>query len=219
MKPNEQENIFTDEIDYAKTGNNSVWGDEDKATNDLIKTIKGGKWLNLCAGDGRFNLHLLERAEQVTAADIDPSALQKLYRITPLELIKKLATRSMNVTMPFPFETETFDGIFCSGTLHLFPKDIFKRIFQEMDRVLKHNGKMIIDFATDIERRYPDGSLWIVKNEPNYSLQEALAFLQNIFQDYSVQIVTDKVEPEKVQLGDKEYMFSSNFILIQGTKS
>jgi ubiquinone/menaquinone biosynthesis C-methylase UbiE len=219
MKPNEQENIFTDEIDYAKTGNNSVWGDEDKATNDLIKTIKGGKWLNLCAGDGRFNLHLLERAEQVTAADIDPSALQKLYRITPLELIKKLATRSMNVTMPFPFETETIDGIFCSGTLHLFPKDIFKRIFQEMDRVLKHNGKMIIDFATDIERRYPDGSLWIVKNEPNYSLQEALAFLQNIFQDYSVQIVTDKVEPEKVQLGDKEYMFSSNFILIQGTKS
>ncbi len=56
MKPNEKENIYADEVDYDDASNFSVWGTEDKATTDLLEgTHIVGKWLNLCAGDGRFN--------------------------------------------------------------------------------------------------------------------------------------------------------------------
>lgn len=219
MKPNEKENIFTDNVDYANTPDASVWGTEDQATNDLLlKAEITGKWLNLCAGDGRFNNLLLTQANEVIAADIDETALQKLTRITPNKLKNKLATKKMNVAKPFPFEDSMFDGVFCVGTLHLFPKQIFKNIFNEIDRVLKHGGQIIIDFATDIKRTYPDGSLWIVENEPNYTLNEALILLKDIFKNYKTKVITDKVDPEKVKLDDKEYIFTSNFILIEAIK-
>lgn len=218
MQPNEQKNIYTDKVNYADTSNDSVWGTEDKATTDLIeRTDITGKWLNLCAGDGRFNNQLLEKTDEVIAVDIDESALQKLSRIAPNALKKKLTTKTMNVVKPFPFGNNTFDGIFCVGTLHLFPKPVFTSIFGEMERVLKSSGRIIIDFATDIKRTYPNGSLWIIKNEPNYTLKEALLFLREIFKNYKVNITTDKVDPEKVKLDDKEYMFTSNFILIDAT--
>jgi SAM-dependent methyltransferase len=219
MQPNEQENIYTDDVDYANTSYNSVWGTEDKATADLLeKTHVAGKWLNLCAGDGRFNNQLLEKADELIAVDIDENALQKIVRITPETLRKKLIVQTANVVKPFPFVNDEFDGIFCVGTLHLFPKLIFKCILDEMGRVLKSGGRIIIDFATDIKRIYPDGSLWIVETEPNYTLEEALIFLKEMFKDYEVSITTDKVEPEKVSLNDKEYVFTSKFILLDAIK-
>lgn len=138
---------------------NPCGGAEDNATNELlVKTNISGNWLNLCAGDGRFNNHLLAKADQVLAVDIDPSPLQKLLRITPDHLKSKLNIKTLNITQPWPLEKNEFDGIFCVGTLHFFPKPVFQFIFQEMDRVLKSGGKIIIDFATDIQRKYPDGN-------------------------------------------------------------
>jgi hypothetical protein len=87
-----------------------------------------------------------------------------------------------------------------------------------MERVLKSGGRIIIDFSTDIKRTYPDGSLWIVETEPNYTLEEALIFLKEMFKDYEVSITTDKVEPKKVSLNNKEYVFTSNFILLNAVK-
>ncbi len=220
MKPNEKENIYADEVDYDDASNFSVWGTEDKATTDLLEgTHIVGKWLNLCAGDGRFNNKLLEKADEVIAADIDEDALRKLIRITPSVLRDKLSINTINIVNPFSFKNNTFDGIFCVGTLHLFPKPVFKNIFNEMGRVLKSGGRIIIDFATDIKRVYPDGSIWIVENESNYKLEDALIFLRETFKDYKVNIITDKVEPEKVKLKNREYIFTSNFILLEAVKN
>jgi SAM-dependent methyltransferase len=219
VKPNESKNIYTDEVDYANTPNSSVWGTEDQATTGLLqRTGITGQWLNLCAGDGRFNNQLLEKANTVIASDIDDAPLKKLARLTPDALKNKLVTKTFNVTDHFPFDDQAFDGIFCVGTLHLFPRPIFQGIVSEMGRVLKSGGRIIIDFATDIKRTYPDGSLWTVPNEPNYTLNEAIVFLNQIFKDYQVNMITSHVNPEKVKLNDKEYLFTSNFILIDAVK-
>ncbi len=219
MKADEKKYIYTDEIDYADTSLFSVWGTEDVATTKLLNRIEtGGRWLNLCAGDGRFNHLLLEKSDEVVAVDIDGGALEKLVRVTPDHLKNKLITKTMNVVEPFPFKDGEFDGIFSVGTLHLFPKPIFQNIFSEMERVLKSSGRMILDFATDIKRTYSDGSLWIVENEPNYTLEEALTFLKEVFQDCQTNFTVESVEPEKVTLGNKEYIFTSNFILVDAVK-
>jgi len=219
MKPNEKENIFTDEVDYANTADASVWGTEDLATTNLInKTEIHGKWLNLCAGDGRFNNKFLEKADEVVAVDIDESALQKLVRITPDFLKNKLSIKTMNVTERFLLKNADFDGVFSVGTMHLFPKAVFKNIVSEIDRILKPGGRIIIDFATDIKRTYSDGSLWIVENEPNYSTEEALVFLEEVFQNYKTNFTVETVEPELVKLKEKEYVFTSNFVLVTAIK-
>lgn len=219
MKADEKKYIYTDEIDYADTSQSSVWGTEDFATMKLLNCIEtGGKWLNLCAGDGRFNHVLLEKVDEVIAVDIDGGALEKLVRVTPDHLKNKLITKIMNVVEPFPFPDGTFDGVFSVGTMHLFPKQVFQNIFLEMKRVLKSGGRMVMDFATDIKRTYPDGSLWIVENEPNYTQKEALTFLKEVFKDCQTNFTVESVEPEKVTLGDREYIFTSNFILVDAVK-
>lgn len=220
MQPKENEFIYTDGVDYAKTADGSVWGTEEEVTSNLIGKSKiNGKWLNLCAGDGRFNNQLLTRADEVTAVDIDESALQKLVRITPERLKSRLKIQVANVAKPLPFNNQSFDGIFCVGTLHLFPKQIFKEIFNEMDRVLKVGGLIIIDFAADIKRVYPDGTLWKVGNEPNYTIAEAKKFLEDVFRDYKINIHVNKSKPEDVTLNDRTYTFSCNFILLEGQKA
>jgi ubiquinone/menaquinone biosynthesis C-methylase UbiE len=219
MQSNEKENIYTDEVDYANTSNDSVWGTEDRATTNLLKkTDITGKWLNLCAGDGRFNNQLLSMVTELVAVDINEDALQKIIRITPDKLREKLTIEIANIAKALSFDDDIFDGIFCVGTLHLFPKQIFRSIFAEMERVLKPGGKIIIDFATDIKRTYPDGSLWIIENEPNYILEDALIFLKEVFKNYDINIIVDKVEPEEVVLKNKKYIFTSNFILLSAQK-
>jgi len=219
MQPNENAFIYTDGVDYTKTTKDSIWGTEEKSTADLMDKLEiTGKWLNLCAGDGRFNNRLLNKADEVTAVDIDEGALEKLIDITPEQLRKKLKTVKINVVEPFLFGDNTFDGIFCVGTLHLFPKPIFNEIFNEMDRVLKPGGLIVIDFAADIKRTYPDGSLWQVKNEPNYTIDEAAKFLEDVFKGYKIKLIIDKSGPEEVILSNKSYMFSCNFVLLNGTK-
>lgn len=76
----------------------------------------------MAAGDGRYNDILLKKADKVVATDIDESTLSKLYHNTPDKLRDKLETKTNDLTEDFPFKDESFDRIFCTGTLHLFPE-------------------------------------------------------------------------------------------------
>ncbi len=133
----------------------------------------------MAAGDGRFNLQLLKKADNAVASDIDESALSKLWFITPEEYKSKLHTAAFNITQKFPFEDNSFDGVFCTGVLHMFPKEVLRDIFSEIDRILKSHGKIFIDFATDIKRVLSDGKLYIRKY-PQYKLKEAEKILIKI---------------------------------------
>src|SRR3990167_2199248 len=155
-EPDEENHIYTEGIDYSQSEKPSIWGTGDKDSLELLKKIEiHGKWLNLAAGDGRYNLNLLEKADSVVASDIDESALDKLRQNTPDELRAKLQTEVFDVTKKFPFENDSFDGVFCTGTLHLFPTEILRQILSEIDRILKPSGRILIDFATDIKRILP----------------------------------------------------------------
>lgn len=224
IKPHEPDNancIFTEGIDYSKTGKKSLWGTEENETRQLLKKTKiNGKWMNLCAGDGRFNLHLLKKADCVVACDIDKSALAKLWRGTPNKYKLKLKTKAFNCTKKFPFKDKSFDCVFCAGTLHVFPRKVFLKIFREIDRVLKPNGKIIIDFATNIKRVPPDGGKLITfGNEPQYALKEAEKFLKKTFKNYRVKLETGNSPKELLNQANPPYYFSCKFILLAADKN
>jgi len=219
-EPDEENFVFTEGIDYSKTDKISIWGTGDKDTLELLKKIEiGGKWLNLASGDGRYNLNLLEKADSVVASDIDESALSKLWQNTPNKFKARLQTEVFDITNKFPFENNSFDGVFCTGTLHLFPKEILWQIFSEIDRILKPHGRIIIDFATDIKRVLPDNKLYTRKSELQYTLNEAAKFLTDILENYKVQVKESEVPEEDVKIGDFVYRFSCKFILLIADKS
>jgi len=122
------------------------------------------------------------------------------------------------ILLKFPFENKSFDGLFCTGTLHLFPEEILRQIFSEIDRVLKAHGRILIDFATDIKRILPDGKLYIRKSEPQYKLEDAARFLKESLKKYEVQIVRSEVPEEEIKTRGFVYRFSCKFILLLADK-
>ena len=217
-KPKEDKYVFTEGIDYFATGKNSIWGIGDKDTLQLLKKIEiHGKWLNLAAGDGRYNLSLLEKADSVVTSDIDESALSKLWHNTPNQYQSKLKTKSFDITKKFPFEDKSFDGVFCTGTLHLFPNEILQKIISEIDRVLKPNGRVILDFATDIRRTSPSGKLITFGKEPLYTLEDAKKTLKNLFRNYQIELQDSEVV-EDFEAANPPYTLNCKFVILIADK-
>jgi ubiquinone/menaquinone biosynthesis C-methylase UbiE len=215
--PDEKKLIITEGIDYLTTGNKSIWGEGDKETLEVLKKyFFGGKWLNLAAGDGRYNNGILTQADEVTATDIDQSALVKLETVTPDNLKNKLKIQRMNLLDKFPFNNNEFDGVFCVGTLHLFPEDKLKEILDEINRVTKKN--IFIDFATDISRLLPDGTQHKKPDEIGYTIEQSEKIFKENFLNFNLEITRHKVPEETVNIGDLSYVFKCNYILVRGVK-
>lgn len=217
-KPREDKYIFTEGIDYFEVDKASIWGAGDRDTLELLKKIEiHGKWLNLAAGDGRYNLDLVKKANFVVASDIDESALSKLWHNTPKKYRLKLNTKTFDIAKKFPFENSSFDGVFCTGTLHLFSKQVLRQIIFEIDRVLKPNGRVIIDFATDIKRISPSGKLIIFGKEPLYTLKNAKRTLKNLFRSYQTQMYESEVV-EDFEAANPQYTLNCKFVILIADK-
>ncbi len=209
--------IFTDGISYFKTDEDSIWGKVDEATLRLPRSARiKGRWLNVAAGDGRYNLYLLRKADIVVTSDIDRGALSKLFHYTPDRYKQKLMTKAFDVTERFPFKAEAFDGVFCTGVLHLFPRPMLKRIAKEIDRVLRPGGTIILDFAMDIRRTSHDGRNITVGSEPRYALGGGKRLLGDMFLGYKVKMIESRVD-SSVE-GSPPHRFRCNFILPVATK-
>lgn len=218
-KPIEDKYIYTEGINYFNTSKKSIWGSGDKETLKILKKIDiSGKWLNLAAGDGRYNNLLLQKADAVVASDIDKGALSKLWHNTPTKYKKKLKIKNFNLIKKFPFRKKEFNGLFCMGTLHLFPKKVLTKIISEIDKVLKNDGQIIFDFATDIKRTLPDGKLYIRKGEPKYKINEAIKYLEKALPEYKLEIHKSKVPEEVVETRGTSYKFKCNFLIVIAQK-
>lgn len=195
----------------------SKWGAEEKETIEAINDIGfSGSVLNIAAGDGRFNDRLLELSQKVTAIDIDNSELKYLKKNCPESLACKLHTKVVDITQKFPFRDATFDGAFCTGTLHLFGKETIAKILHEIKRVLKPGGRMVLDFATDIKRLDRNQKQVVFAGEGNYTTDEAMLLFQEQLQDFSwnMRIATFAEETSENDTG-YDYI-SGEFLIISG---
>lgn len=225
MKDDPKKLIFTEDLDYSQTGDSSIWGDGDKETLEILKKLVSdnkifGKWLHFAAGDGRYNNILLNETKELIVTDIDKNALEKLKKNTQNNLVMKLVLKEQDITKEFPFNSGAFDGVFNTGTLHLFPKTILKLVFSEVGRVLKEKGTFIFDFATDTKRIKPDGS-FIGRSTNEYSKVEAKKLLTNILtqNEFEFKFFECSVLPEEVASADGTYTFSCNYWLVVAHKN
>lgn len=191
----------------------SKWGIEEKETLEAINKIGfEGKILDVAAGDGRFINSLLESSDTVTAIDIDENELNNLKDIS-----NKLSTEVVDITKRFPYEDNSFDGVFCTGTLHLFNKETISFILSEMNRCLKPGGKIVLDFATDIERLDINGNKVVFAGEGNYKTNESIELFKEELNNFSLDIQVSTFKEE--DLDDIEYKsIRGNFLIVSGVK-
>lgn len=195
----------------------SKWGIEEKETIEAINNIGfSGNILNIAAGDGRFNNRLLELSDSVTAIDIDNSELEFLEENCLKDLLYKLYTKAVDITQKLPFQDEAFDGVFCTGTLHLFDRDTIIKILQEIKRVLKTKGKIVLDFATDIKRLDKKQNQVVFEGEGNYTTNEAVSLFEEELKEFSLNIGVATFMEENLD-DDAGYNYiSGNFLVISG---
>lgn len=197
----------------------SKWGKEEDETIEAINNIGfSGDTLNVAAGDGRFNNRLLKLSQKVVAIDIDASELKSLEKKCPKSLENKLYTKIVDIAQKFPFRDAAFDGVFCTGTLHLFDRETIIKILQEIKRVLKSNGKIVLDFATDIKRLDKKNNQVMIDGEGSFTIDEAVSFLKEQLRDFSLTIKTATFMEENLEDKPGYNYISGNFIVISGVK-
>ena len=185
----------------------------------LKRLVKpNSKWINLASGDGRYNTLIAKITSKVTDVDIDEGALQKLYENTPKDIRKKLILKSFNIVESFPLEKNKYDGLFSSGTLYLFPEEVFINIAKEISRILKVGGYIALEWAIDIKRISPKGETVIFGTEPMYDKDSAVNVLQKALPNFELNFI----EGEDIYSNEKEanppYEFYCETLLLEGKK-
>jgi len=221
--PNERKSIFTEELDYSQTGEDSIWGKGYDITLKKIKEglINGGNWINVAGGDGRYCPELLENADFVTATDIDSGALKKLKRVTPEKDRSRLDIVAFNMAKKFPFADGEFNGAFCAGILHLFPKKMLPEILKEFKRIVKPGGRIVIELPTNIKRVAPDGKTITFPSqdsEPLYSFEEGKKLLEKHFADYEIEISQEDIQEDCLE-ANPPFEFNSTLLLLIAEKN
>jgi len=207
-------------IKTSKQAEKSIWGKGDKLTLKILKKLPlTGDWLDLAAGDGRYVPELLEKVDNLTLSDMDQNALFKVLHRIPKRKKFKIKTAVFDLTKKFPFNNKSFDGVFCTGALHLFPKKVLQSTFNEIEQVLKPHGMIILDFATDVKRKFKGKTPEYLKNVPKYKSKPAKQFLKKLLKDYKIKIYKSTFAKDLYCVPKYGFKSAGNFFLFVGKKA
>lgn len=207
--------IFAEDINYFDFGSNSIWGAITSNTFSLMQSTKiQGIWLNVAAGDGRYNDYLMDRCAKVVAFDIHEDALNKLWHRTNTKDRKRLQRVVADMTEKFPFRDGFLDGVLCTATLHFFPPSVFKSIVDEIFRITKPTGRVIIDISTDIKRISEKGIVHHYPNEAGYTLREGKELLSKLFEACKVRLIAGPLPEKYILVNGQKHKIKCNGIAL-----
>jgi len=200
----------------------SIWGEGEKETIEIIrKENMGGVWLDLAGGDGRYLDEILPKAEKLIISDVSIIDLEKIKKQLIENQKKKVEIKSFDMTKKFPFEDEFFDGIFCTGTLHLFPEEKLNLIFSEINRVLKSNGKLIIDFVFEIKRIFSSNKKISPEEKKKYftwKKEDVEKVLKKHLSNYQIKQVESIFTDDVTSINKYNFKTEGKFFLITAQK-
>lgn len=213
----------------------SIWGLPSKLTmervgiffsehNKALRRIKQffgrDKLHTICdlgGGDGRHTPLLKSIAKIVIPLDTDPSALWK-NRSDNGSGVQPVAA---DFTEKFPIISEGVDAVFSAATLHLFSPARFDKISKEVDRIIKPNGKLFLDWSYDINRTYIETGkpkLLIFGEERQLGCQESIDLLKKAFPNFELDFEEGDVINRSFTDVEEPYTITCKSLLVTGIK-
>jgi ubiquinone/menaquinone biosynthesis C-methylase UbiE len=115
--------------------------------------------LDVGTGTGRAALALARAGAQVTGVDLTPAMLSHAAAKRDTEGLTYPTLICANAR-DLPFPDASFDAVVSIRMLHLFPTDQLQEFVDEMVRVLKPGGTLLIEFNSPFA-----GGAWIIARE------------------------------------------------------
>ena len=124
---------------------------------------KDGKILELGAGQAQDSCYFAEQGFSVTATDFEGDALELATQ--------KIARRNVDVEIrnvdlreELPFDSRSFDAVYAHLSLHYFDQETTRRLFREIQRILKPGGVLAFLVNSTNDPEYRQGE----EIEPDY---------------------------------------------------
>jgi ubiquinone/menaquinone biosynthesis C-methylase UbiE len=214
--------LFTEGIDFFTLPSDASFMGKQRP--GIVSLCAGtsivGTWLDVASGDGRNTAMLLERAEHVVAIDADRSALSKLWHRTAKSERKRLKLLVHNVASALPLPDETVDGALCVGILHYFPSYLVRAVIDDVCRVLKPGGTLLLEFSTDVLRLPVEGGGTPVLRGAEHHFDAAHGLLAEAFeQSFVYEMFEETVDGEEMILYGRPFMWSSRDIHVRAVKT
>jgi SAM-dependent methyltransferase len=131
---------------------------------------KIGTVLELGAGQAQDGCFFAEKCYTVTSTDLEDSALE-LAGQKARDKNVELTLQKVDLREELPFESASFDVIYSHLALHYFDKETTKRLFGEIQRVLKPGGVFAFFVNSVNDPEYKTGE----ELEPDYFLIDKTA--------------------------------------------
>jgi len=176
-------------LDNIPTSYKSWFEDEKKFLHKHI--TKNAQILEVGCGDGRSIKDVLDITKNIAAIDHDLKAVDDaINNFKNYPSIKIVLADAKNI----PFKDETFDFILCLTTFANFADNKYK-ILEEMKRVLKKDGKIIISvFSEDaFEER-----MKVYKNIPS-TIKKVIDNRTVIFEGSGEDIVSEQFSQDELK--------------------
>lgn len=116
---------------------------------------KKGRILELATGLGSDALFLAGQGFDVMATDFSQPVLNKLKDTAGNNT--SIKTKHFDLSDLFPFEDQSFDGLYAHLALHYFNRQTTQQIFDEIFRVLKPGGIIAVLLNSKTDSEYGKG--------------------------------------------------------------
>jgi len=129
------------------------WGKEVEIVSNLCGNIKEKQVLEIGVGTGRFSIELAKKGANITSLDPAKAMLMVTKEKTTQSGVTDKISLLRAVGHNLPFKNSSFDAIVCMHVLkHL---STYKDVLQEMERVTKQEGFIILNFPNALSFYLP----------------------------------------------------------------
>ncbi|HEY0605244.1 MAG TPA: methyltransferase domain-containing protein [Herpetosiphonaceae bacterium] len=139
------EAIQYDRVRFDHSRGQSFNSREQTTIERLLGLAPGQSVVDVAAGTGRITAYLASRGLNVTAIDLTPNMLQQAQNRAAAGGLDNIRFVEANGRM-LPFADGSFDAAMSIRFLHLFPAAMHRPFVQEMWRVLRPGGTLLIQF-------------------------------------------------------------------------
>jgi ubiquinone/menaquinone biosynthesis C-methylase UbiE len=117
-----------------------------------------GKVLDAGCGQGQDSRLFASKGYDVTAVDFAAEALRFAAEKTPEELKGKINYRETDLSKPLVFPDGSFDVVYSHLATHYFDTATTQKLFDELYRVLKPGGTLILLVNSTTDPEIPSGT-------------------------------------------------------------